>query len=65
MSIRSIPFYQSCHREGVARGDPLGTSKGTASPKRLPSRHDGLPRRSLRSHLVILRYLLEVLFIDV
>jgi hypothetical protein len=27
MSIRSIPFYQSCHREGEARGDPLGTSK--------------------------------------
>ena len=37
-----------CHREGVARGDPLGTSKRTALIRMPPSRHDGLPRRSLR-----------------
>ena len=53
MSIRSIPFYQSCHRAGEARGDPLGTSKRTATPDRLPSRHDGLPRPSLRSLLAM------------
>jgi len=37
-----------CHREGVARGDPLGNSKRTALIRMPPSRHSGLPRRSLR-----------------
>ena len=37
-----------CHREGVARGDPLCFRKRTALIRTPPSRHDGLPRRSLR-----------------
>ena len=53
MSIHSIPFYQSCHRAGEARGDSLGTSKRTATPDRIPSRHDGLPRPSLGSLLAM------------
>ena len=47
MSIRSIPFYQSCHREGEARGDPLGTSKRRDKPVRVP--RDTMDCRVLRS----------------
>ena len=46
--------YHPCHREGLkARGDPLALNKRTALSSRVPRRHDGLPRRSLRSLLAM------------
>ena len=42
-----MSFPSPCHREGVARGDPLGSSKRRVQTRSRSSRHDGLPHRSL------------------